>query len=136
MAITSQPTTPPAIPRPIAGPTVTLKTFNTITLDHETLCHLVTGFCGSYRVNILNLGPCTVYYRADADPAVNDPESITLPPGTADNGIVIPDGPAGLRVIAGAPCVCQVLQDIDNPDCAALTPLIGRGATITVRLAA
>jgi hypothetical protein len=125
---------PPTIAGPFSSHTVTLKPFNTIHLEHDEVCHLVTAHCGSYAVNILNLGPCTVYIRADADPHVNDPDSETLPPGSADNMLHIPDGPHGLRVIAGAPCVCMVVQDIDDPDCKAEHPIIGEGATITVRL--
>lgn len=124
----------PTIPRPTAFQEVTLQTFNTLRLEHEKVYKLVTKFCGAYYVNILNLGPCTVYLRDDGDPAVNDPDSETLPPGSADNLLLVPEGVNGLRVLAGAPCVCEVLQEIADPKCDATEPEIGRGATITVRL--
>jgi hypothetical protein len=64
---------------------------------------LVTPFAGPYYYNVLNLGPSTIYIREDADPGPNDEKSVTLPPYTADNLVLIPDGPRGLRLKAGQP---------------------------------
>jgi hypothetical protein len=61
----------------------------------------VTPYAGAYYVNILNLGKGAIYIRADQDPDDDDPESEKLPAGHADNLILVPDGPAGLRVLAG-----------------------------------
>lgn len=105
---------------------VTLAPLNTVTLAGGEVFTLETKFCGAYHINVMNLGPCTVYYRADADPSPGDPQSATLPPGAADNGILLPDGETGLRFVAGPPC----RRGIGPPNCN------GKGcvATISVRL--
>ena len=113
-----------------AAQNVTVATYNTVTLSDGNVFTLVTPFCGVFYYNILNLGPCTVYIRADADPAPNDPESETLPPGVADNLVVVPDGTQGLRFVAGAPCVAG--NALGPPPCASGAK--GCVATITVRL--
>jgi len=115
---------------PKVAETITLTTFNTITLSDGNVYTVVTPFCGPYYYNILNLGPCTVYYRADADPAVNDPHSVMLPPFAADNLVLVPDGPGGLRFVAGQPCVAG--NGLGPPPCA--TGAKGCVATITLRL--
>lgn len=131
---------------PAAAHVITVQAYNTIKLVNGTLYSLVTPFCGTYFFNILNLGPCTVYLRGDGDPAVNDPASETLPPGAADNLLPVADGVQGIRLIAGPPCTCEVLQELHpDPDfdpCKEPCPehkeehevRIGKGATITVRL--
>jgi len=80
--------------------TVILATYNTIFLTPFHVYILVTPYSGAYFLNILNLGPATVYIRADPDPVPSDPETETLPAFCADNAILVPDGPAGLRVMA------------------------------------
>ena len=110
--------------------TITLSTFNTIQLSDGEVFTLVTQYCGAYSINVMNLGPCTVYYRADADPAPGDGQSVMLPPFTADNGVLIPDGTTGLRFVAGAPC--RPGNGLGPPPCQ--TGAKGCIATITVRL--
>lgn len=115
---------------PRASQSVTVNTYNTITLSNSDVYTLATPFCGAYYYDILNLGPCTVYFRADADPKVNDPQSETLPPYCADNLVLVPDGTQGLRFLAGPPCVPG--NGLGPPPCA--TGAKGCVATITVRL--
>jgi hypothetical protein len=55
---------------------------------------------GGYYCNLLNLGPGTLYLREGADPDPNDPQTETLPAMVADNLILAPDAPRGLRVMA------------------------------------
>lgn len=111
---------------------VTIGTYNTITLSNDDVFTLVTPFCGPYYYDVFNLGPCTVYIRADADPAVGDPKSETLPPFCADNLILVPEGTTGLRFIAGPPCAGACGAGFGPPPCA--TGNQGCIATITVRL--
>lgn len=113
-----------------AAESATVSTYNTITLSDGDVWTLKTPFCGAYYYNILNLGPCTVYIRADADPSPNDPESEVLPPYCADNLVTVPDGTKGLRFVAGPPCVAG--NGMGPPPCA--TGAKGCVATITVRL--
>ena len=113
-----------------ASESVTVATYNTVTLSDDNVYTLVTPFCGPYYFNILNLGPCTVYIRADADPAPGDPKSGALPPYCADNLVLVPDGVKGLRFVAGPPCVAG--NGLGPPPCA--TGATGCVATITVRL--
>ena len=113
-----------------AANSVTVTTYNTVTLSDNTVYTLVTQYCGPVYYNVLNLGPCTVYIRADADPAVNDPESEMLPPYSADNLMLIPEGTVGLRFLAGPPCVAG--NGLGPPPCA--TGAKGCVATITLRL--
>lgn len=112
---------------------------NTFQLAGDTIYTLVSEYCGSYSIDMLNLGPCTVYLRYGADPAVNDPASLTLPFGSAYNGFRIPDGTVGLRATTGPPCVWQALQPVPpdpnlEPCESQLVPFIDSGATISVRL--
>ena len=125
-----------ASPTRSAPHTKTIQSMNTFQLEHGEVYHLVVEYCGAYHVNILNLGPCTIYIREDADPVINDPMTETLPPGTADNQVLVANGPAGIRVLAGPPCACEILQRLDESGCEITEPrpLIGRGASISVRL--
>jgi len=88
---------------PRASHHVTVATYNTLELTAHHVYHLVTPYAGAYYYNILNLGPAAVYIRADDDPDFDDEESETLPAGHADNLILVPDGPEGLRVMAHVP---------------------------------
>lgn len=112
-----------------ADESVTVATFNTIVLSAGNVYNLTPGFCGPYFYDILNLGPCTVYIRADADPSPGDPASETLPPGFADN-LVLVDGVTGLRFLAACPCVAG--PGLGPPPCA--SGATGCVATITVRM--
>lgn len=112
------------------APPVTVATFNTVTLSDDEVFTLVTPYCGPYYFDIFNLGPCTVYFRGDADPAVNDPQSETLPPYCADNLVLVPEGTVGLRFLAGPPCLAG--NGLGPPPCA--TGAKGCVATVTVRL--
>lgn len=115
---------------PRAAETVTVGSYNTFTLSDGEILTVVTAFCGPFYYNILNLGPCTVYIRGDADPAANDPQSETLPPFCADNLVLVPDGTKGLRFVAGPPCVPG--NGMGPPPCA--SGARGCVATITIRL--
>ena len=115
-----------------AAQSVTLATFNRITLSDGNVYTLVTPYCRAYYYNVFNLGPCTVYIRGDADPAVDDPQSEVLPPGCADNLILVGDGTVGLRFLAGPPCLPGFGRAF--PPCAGGSPGAGCAATITVRL--
>lgn len=116
--------------KPRRDENVTIDKLNTITLSDGEVFVLKTKYCGAYYYNILNLGPCTVYIRADHDPAPNDPHSETLPPYCADNLVLVPEGTEGLRFIAGPPCVAG--NGLGPPPCK--TGAKGCVATITVRL--
>jgi len=82
---------------------VTLATFNTLALTAHHVYHLVTPYAGAYYLNVLNLGPAAIHIRADHDPNITDQESETLHAGHADNGILVPDGREGLRILAALP---------------------------------
>lgn len=113
-----------------AGTSVTLGTYNTVALASGGVYYLVTPYAGPYYYNVLNLGPCTVYMRADADPVAGDPLSVTLPPGCADNLVVIPEGTDGLGLVAGPPCIPATGQGScapDAQDCATVTLRLVRG---------
>jgi hypothetical protein len=80
-------------------PDVTLSTFNTITLTANTVYRLVPLTAGSYYINMLNLGPGTLYIRTEADPSPNDPQSETLPSGLYDNQMPL-DSTKGVRILS------------------------------------
>ena len=80
---------------------VTLYTFNTLTVVANRADRMITPNPGKYWINIMNLGPGSVWLRADAPPAVSDPRSEELLPMTADNQISI-DGSRGLGIIPDA----------------------------------
>lgn len=82
-----------------------VTTYNSIVVANGDIVILRTEYEGPYYYNILNTGPCSVYLRDDADPGYNDPHTERLPPGAADNLIVIPQGSIGLRCLAGGPCM-------------------------------
>lgn len=117
---------------------VTISTYNTILLRSLEVYELRTRYCGAVYLNVLNLGPCTVYIRGDRDPEVDDREAETLPPFCADNLILVPDGEAGLRFLAGPPCIegpgeAPTPCDGHPSGGGGGTQLVG-SATITVRL--
>lgn len=76
-----------------------LSSCNTVELSASTPLRLVAPAAGRYTVNLFNLGPGTLYYRFDGDPAVGDPGCVTLPANMPDNGISI-DGTRGIGVIS------------------------------------
>ena len=82
---------------------IVVSTYNSIDLDADDVVLLVTPYSGPYYYNVFNIGPSTVYIRDDRDPDPDDEKSETLPPNCADNLMLIPDGPEGLRLIAGPP---------------------------------
>jgi hypothetical protein len=75
-----------------------LSGYNTVSLTANTPLRLVAAVSGHYYMNILNLGPGTLYYKADGDPTVGDPSSLTLPPNMSDNQVDV-TGTQGLGVI-------------------------------------
>jgi hypothetical protein len=84
---------------PPSMPDVTLYTFNTVALDQDVVYRLVPRASGTYYIDLLNLGPGTLYIRADGDPAPDDPQSETLPAMQYDNEIPV-DGVKGLRILS------------------------------------
>ena len=76
-----------------------LTRYNTVPLTAGTGLRLVAQVPGCYYLNLLNLGPGTLYYSVGSDPAVGDPASVTLPVNLADNQIVW-DGAQGVGVIS------------------------------------
>jgi FtsP/CotA-like multicopper oxidase with cupredoxin domain len=91
--------------------TVVLSTFNTISIAPGEVVLCVTQFPGLHYYNVMNLGPCTLYYRDDVNPGSTDARSLTLPPSTADNLVIIPNGPVGLRFMTDGPCVESFADD-------------------------
>ena len=143
-----------APPTPRVDRVVTVTTYNTVFLANGEVVQLVTPYSGPYYFNIMNLGPCTVYYADDHDPFPGDSNSSVMPPGGGDNGIFVccgggdcgdgnggggggggggGDHSPGLRVTAGPPCACG--PGLGPPQC---PPPGGKPpkcpATITVRL--
>ncbi|HEY6369857.1 MAG TPA: hypothetical protein VIX37_04715 [Candidatus Sulfotelmatobacter sp.] len=108
------PPAPPRIPTPREGGGATvvsepspgpafapvdihLEMFNTFALLPGDIYTLIPPDTGVHQINIANLGPGTIYVRADADPFVDDPYSERLMAGWFDNDIPIP---VSLRVLA------------------------------------
>lgn len=108
---------------------VTVASYNTLTFNGDQVYRIVTPYAGPYFYNVMNLGPSTVYIRADQDPTVGDSLSVTLPPFACDNLILVPEGTDGLRFVAGPPTASSSSAPPGippSPD--------GRQATITLRL--
>lgn len=83
---------------------ISLGPFNTLAISAGTVYRLrgATGASGSNRpLDLLNIGPGTIYLRADLDPTLSDPYSLQLPAGWAVNDLIT-DGLIGLGVIADA----------------------------------
>jgi hypothetical protein len=76
---------------------IQLERFNTVALDGNTVYELVPPEPNVHLLNLVNLGPGSVYVRANADPSPGDPHSETLPKGALDNQI---HTPGTLRVVA------------------------------------
>jgi hypothetical protein len=101
---------------------IVVSTYNSIEIEGHEVVRLCTPYAGPYYYNMLNLGPCTVYMRDDDDPDEDDERSLTLPPHIADNLVLIPDGPEGLRLKAGPPCTAHA-----GPPRARITMRLVRG---------
>lgn len=84
-------------------PNVTLGSFNTVPIAAASGVYRLKFVGGSSRaVDLMNLGPGSVFIRSDAtDPALNDPNSMQLPANWAANKITV-DGSNGLNIIAAA----------------------------------
>jgi len=80
-------------------PDLTLQEFNTFNLTANTVYRLITTLHGNYNYWVMNLGPGTLFLRANGDPSINNAQSETLPALVADNQIPIADGLRGLGVI-------------------------------------
>lgn len=122
--------TAPSQPSPRFERTVVVSTYNTIELEEHEVVRLVTPYSGPYYYNVLNLGPCTIYIRDDHDPEPGDEKSVTLPPLAADNLVLIPDGPVGLRLKAGPPCIKtkhETAEHLDDHPKSKLTMRLVRG---------
>jgi len=82
-------------------PNVTLGPFNTLNITAGTVYRLV-GVAGINRpLDLINLGPGTVFLRSDKDPTVTDQNSLQVPANWAINSLIT-DGRIGLGVIADA----------------------------------
>jgi hypothetical protein len=89
-------------------PNVILGPFNTIAVAAAQGVYRLTGSQGIARtVDVLNVGPGSIYMRADKDPAISDPHALLLPPNWAKSGIII-DGRAGLGIVADADTMISV----------------------------
>lgn len=82
-----------------APPPITLTHCNTIVLTPNVPQRMIAPASGRYMINILNLGPGTVYYCFDHDSSVADPLSITVPINFTDNDVHI-DGVQGVSVVS------------------------------------
>jgi hypothetical protein len=75
-----------------------LQQFNTVGVAEFTVVEMLPPEPDVFSLSIMNLGPGTVYCRADQPPTdVGDPFATTIPPGTGDNSI---QTPARLFVLA------------------------------------
>ena len=89
-------------------PDVTVGPFNTVAITAASGVYRLTEAGGrSHPIDLMNVGPGSVFLRADLDPAVNDPNSLLLPANTGINHLVI-DGSLGLGVIASADTTISV----------------------------
>lgn len=90
-------------------PNVTLANYNTIA---------ITAASGVYRlkfpdpgyersIDLLNLGPGAVFLREDADPVLNDANSLSLPANWAINKLSA-GGSVGVNIIAAADTTLSV----------------------------
>jgi len=91
----------PGPPVRAANP-VNLEIFNTVTVPQDTIVELIPPEPGVFSVSVMNMGPGTVFMNANANPAIEDPHSTTLPPGTGDNGIRMPDRLYAIADVGGA----------------------------------
>lgn len=80
---------------------VTLKPYNTVTLAATTVYQLVGPGGAGQILNIINLGPGSLYIRADADPSVGDANSFQVPASNTQLlSFPVIRGSNGLRVIS------------------------------------
>jgi hypothetical protein len=99
---------PRANPGPVEHASIQLDRFNTVNLVANTVYELTPPEPNIHSLNLLNLGPGTVYLRANADPSPGDQQSATVPPGALDNAI---HTPSTLRVIADQDSAISVRLD-------------------------
>jgi hypothetical protein len=86
-------------------PNVTLGPYNTIAVAAASGVYHLSGASGfAAPVDVMNLGPGSVYIRSDKDPTVNDPGALALPANWALNGLTA----ANLGIIAGADTTISV----------------------------
>lgn len=89
-------------------PNVTLGPLNTIAITAASGVYRLTGSTGFTRpVDIMNLGPGTIYIRADADPTAVDPKAIALPANWAMNKFMMDDR-IGLGILGAADTLISV----------------------------
>ena len=83
-------------------PNVVLGTYNTIAITAASGVYRLNWVSGSSRaLDLMNLGPGTIFIRADLDPTVDDPRSLEIPANWAINHLDV-DGRTGLGLIATA----------------------------------
>ena len=89
-------------------PDVTVGPFNTIAITAASGVYRLREAGGmSHPIDLLNIGPGSVFLRADLDPVVNDPNSLLLPANTGFNHLMV-DGSLGLGIIATADTTISV----------------------------
>ena len=81
---------------------INLEIFNTLALTENTIYELVPPEADIYNISVMNVGPGNLYMSAHDTPAINDPHSTTLPPGTGDNNIHTPGRVFALTNAGGA----------------------------------
>lgn len=89
-------------------PNVTLGAYNSIAIAAASGVYRLTCAGGFTRsVDLMNVGAGAIFLRSDANPALNDPNSLQLPANWAVNNLEV-DGSIGLGVIAAADTTISV----------------------------
>lgn len=80
---------------------INLDIFNTVVFAENVIYELVPPEADIYNLSVMNLGPGVLYMSDNDTPAVDDPHSTTLPPGTGDNDIHTPRRVFALAGVGG-----------------------------------
>jgi len=91
----------PGPPTRAASP-VYLEEFNLVSIAQDTVVEMIPPELNVFAVNVMNLGPGTVFLRENAEPIFDDPHATKLPPGTGDNGMRMPMRLYALADVGGA----------------------------------
>jgi hypothetical protein len=91
----------PGPPTRAATP-IFLEEFNLVDIPQDTVVEMLPIETNVFAVNVMNLGPGTVYLRENAEPVIDDPHATKLPPGTGDNGMRMPERLYALADVGGA----------------------------------
>jgi len=91
----------PGPPSRAANP-VYLEEFNTVLIPQDTVVEMIPPEEHVFSINVMNLGPGTIFLRENAEPVLDDPHATKLPPGTGDNGMRAPLRLYALADVGGA----------------------------------